>query len=142
MRGFRFLDHMSDVYIEAYGETLEQAFEEAGKAIFNVISKTDGVEPLQSAEIDANGFDMESLLYDWVEKLLLKFEIDRLVLSEFNVKQIAKEDESYRLKAYVKGEPYNPYKHFHGIHVKGATYWLMEIKQEDNRFYLRFVLDI
>ncbi|MGI0036609.1 MAG: archease, partial [Nitrososphaera sp.] len=31
--GYRFLDHMTDALIEAYGSTLEEAFENAGKAL-------------------------------------------------------------------------------------------------------------
>jgi SHS2 domain-containing protein len=31
--GYRFLDHMTDAIIEAYGSTLEEAFENAAKAL-------------------------------------------------------------------------------------------------------------
>jgi len=71
--GRRFLEHMSDVYVEAYGPTMEDAFREAGLALFDVISDTKDVNPKLEREVCAEGFDMHSLLYNWLEQLLLLF---------------------------------------------------------------------
>jgi hypothetical protein len=38
--GYRFLDHMTDAVIEAYGTTLEEAFENAAKALCDTMIDT------------------------------------------------------------------------------------------------------
>lgn len=141
MRGRRFLDHMSDVYIEAYGKTLEEAFEEAGLALFDVISDTKLVKPEISFEVEVDGFDKESLLYNWIERLLLLFELENFLASRINVECIEKVEDGYRLRAKVHGEIFDPSKHKHGIGVKSMTYALMEIVENDVK-KVRFVLDI
>ncbi|MEM1891289.1 MAG: archease, partial [Nitrososphaerota archaeon] len=86
--GRRFLDHMSDVYVEAYGQTMEEAFKEAGLALFDVISDTKDVKPEVERDVYAEGFDMYSLLYNWLEQLLLLFELEGLLVSNIEVHAI------------------------------------------------------
>lgn len=140
-RGRRFLEHMSDVYVEAYGRTLEEAFEEAGLALFDVISDTRLVRQELSVDVEADGFDKESLLYNWLERLLLLFELDGFLASRIEVQSIEGTDGGFVMKARVYGEKFDPRRHKHGIGVKSVTYALMEIEEGELK-RLRFVLDI
>jgi SHS2 domain-containing protein len=91
-RGFEFLEHTSDVYVRAYGRDLAEALEEAGKALFAVLVRNAEVsEPRREVEVTARGYDKMSLLYDWLERLLLVFQLEKLVASEVKVTQIAEE---------------------------------------------------
>ncbi|MEM2909912.1 MAG: archease [Nitrososphaerota archaeon] len=139
--GRRFLEHMSDVYVEAYGPTMEEAFKEAGLAIFDVISDTKGVKPELEREVYAEGFDMHSLLYNWLEQLLLFFELDGFLASDIKVHAIDRSGDVLRIRATVKGERYDPSRHKHGIGIKSVTYALMEIVEGDVK-KVRFLLDI
>jgi SHS2 domain-containing protein len=139
--GRRFLEHMSDVYVEAYGPTMEDAFREAGLALFDVISDTKDVNPKLEREVYAEGFDMYSLLYNWLEQLLLLFELEGFLASSIEVHAIEKSDDVFRIRATVKGEKFDPSRHKHGIGIKSVTYALMEIIDEDVK-KVRFVLDI
>lgn len=139
--GRRFLDHMSDVYVEAYGPTMEEAFKEAGLAIFDIISDTKGVRPELEREVYAEGFDMYSLLYNWLEQLLLLFDLDGFLASDIEVHAIDRSGDVLRIRATVKGERYDPSRHKHGIGIKSVTYALMEIVENDAK-KVRFVLDI
>ncbi len=132
---------MSDVYVEAYGPTMEEAFKEAGLAIFDVISDTKGVKPELEREVYAEGFDMHSLLYNWLEQLLLFFELDGFLASDIKVHAIDRSGDVLRIRATVKGERYDPSRHKHGIGIKSVTYALMEIVEGDVK-KVRFLLDI
>ncbi|RLE53057.1 MAG: archease, partial [Candidatus Methanomethylicota archaeon] len=66
-KAFEFLDHMADVYIAAYGRDLKEAFENAAKAMFEVMTDISTVNPKVKREIRVEGFDLESLLYEWLE---------------------------------------------------------------------------
>lgn len=137
--GFRFLDHMSDVYVEAYGETLEEAYAQAGMALSRtLIPDAEGVD--KEVNVKVRGDDLHQLLYNWLEELLLRFELDGIVATEIEVKRIEETGEGYTLEASVKGVEYNPSRHRTGTAVKAPTYALMEIDVENNR--LRYVLDI
>lgn len=139
--GRRFLEHMSDVYVEAYGPTMEEAFKEAGLALFDVISDTRDVRPDIEREVCAEGFDMESLLYNWLEQLLLLFDLDGFLASEIIVHGIERSGENLRIRATVRGERFDPSRHKHGIGIKSVTYALMEIVEDEVK-RVRFVLDI
>lgn len=137
-KGFRQLRHTADIYIEAYGQTIEEAFEQAGHALFRtIIPEASGIEV--TTQVTASGADMQELLYDWLEKLLHVFEIQQIVGTEITVNRIVKDD-VYRLEAEVAGVMYDREKHKTGTAVKSPTYALMEIDTQRNT--VRFVLDI
>ena len=138
-RGYRFLDHMSDVYVEAYGESLEEAYAQAGLALFRtLVPEAEGAE--RKVKVTVRGDDLQQLLYNWLEELLIRFELDGLVGTEVEVTRLEKDGEGYVLEATVKGVSYDPAKHRTGTAVKAPTYALMEIDQQGNR--VRYVLDI
>lgn len=136
--GFRQLRHTADIYLEAYGSSLEEVFEQAGLALFKTIIQN-AEEKKVSAKVMARGADLQELLYDWLEKLLHLFEIQQIIGTAVKVQRITKNDE-YLLEAEVWGEVYDRSKHVTGTAVKSPTYALMEIDTEKN--VARFVLDI
>ena len=139
---YEFLPHTADAYIAAYGETLEEAFESAALAMYEVMVDTSRVEPKVAKEVEVRGFDLESLLYNWLEELLFYTDSERLVFSKFRVREIAREDGEYVLRAEVSGEGVDPEKHELRSEVKAITYSLMEIKKEGGKYVLKFVLDL
>lgn len=48
MKKFEFFDVTADIGFYAYGNNLNEAFENAGLALFNIISKTDNINPITS----------------------------------------------------------------------------------------------
>lgn len=142
LRGRRFLEHTSDVYVEAFGSDLKEAFEEAGMALFEtLVSDPNTVSPNERRTVEAEGYDLMSLLYNWLERLLLLFEIDRFIGCIVKVEELSGGD-AFRVSGEVWGERYDETKHLPGTHVKSPTYWLMEVISEDGRGLVRFVLDI
>ena len=140
-RGYRFLEHMSDVYVEAYGDSLEEAFAQAGLALFRtIIPEAEGSD--RSVEVEAEGDDLHQLLYNWLEKLLLVFEMEQLVGTDVVVEAIERAGGGYRVRGRVIGVDYDPAKHKTGTAVKSPTYWRMEIQQGGTGAVLRYVLDI
>ncbi|MCS7366804.1 MAG: archease [archaeon YNP-WB-062] len=141
--GFVFLDHKADVYVMAFGRSLNECFEYAAKAMFEVMTDTSRIEPSIRREIHVNGFDIYSLLYSWLEELLYLFDAEGLVFSSFNVQRISKiDEENYVLDAIVFGEKFDSAKHERRTVVKAITYSQMEIYNEDNKFVAKFLLDI
>jgi len=138
---FEYLDHTADVYIKAYGKSIDEAFENAAKAMFNVMTDIDKITPNIVREVNIKEEDLEALLYSWLENLLILFDSEGLVFSKFKVK-IEKRNDHYLLKGRAWGERFDPKKHPSKTEVKAVTYSLMEIHEEEGNSYVKFVLDI
>ncbi len=138
----KFLDHPSDVYIEVKAESLEEAFALCGKALYDVMTDIDAIKAQEKVEVVVEGFDLYSLLYSWLEELLYLFDAKGFLGSDVKVEEIVKANENFKLKAIILGEKYDPQRHTSKTAVKAATYHLMEIKEENGNYTIRFVLDI
>ncbi|MFC1506587.1 archease [Thermoproteota archaeon] len=139
---FKFLEHTADAYIEARGESLEEAYANAAIAMFQVMTETSKVEPKTEESIEVEGKDLSSLLYSWLEELLVRHEIKNKLYSKFHIEIIEAQRESYRLKAKIYGEDFNSKKHPSKTEVKAVTFHMMEIDQSGDQNRIRFVLDL
>jgi len=140
--GYASLPHTTDAYIEAVGETLEEALQFAGMALIDTMCSVDSISPKVTEQIEATGHDEIALLYDWLESILLKFELEGQVYSKFKVALVAKSASGFRATAEVSGEKYDRKKHGSKVEVKAVTYHKMEILRESNFTILRFILDL
>jgi SHS2 domain-containing protein len=141
-RGFEFLEHMADAYIAAYGKDLAEAFEDAAAAMFEVMTDIEKVNPEIEDYIEVEAADEYALLYNWLEALLVKSEIEEMLYSKFEISEITRTADGLRLKAKVWGEKFNPEKHPQKVGVKAVTYHQMEIVKEPNKTTVKFILDI
>lgn len=135
--GYRYLDHMTDAVIEAYGGTLEEAFENAAKGLNDTMIDLKTVRPDREIKISASGHDLYSLLFDWLDKVMLLLVADGIVMSEFSVKI-----SGYSLEGIAKGERLNLERHHYKVEIKAVTYHEMQITQEKGQSTVRFLLDL
>jgi SHS2 domain-containing protein len=140
--GYVFLPHTTDAYIEAVGATLEEAMQFAGMALIDTMCSINSILPRINEQIEASGHDEVALLYDWLESILLKFDLEGHVYSKFKVLPIAKSEAGLRAIAEVSGEKYDRQKHGAKVEVKAVTYHKMEVLREDSWTILRFILDL
>ncbi len=139
---FQILEHTADIYIAAYGENLEEALENAALAMFEAMTDANKIEPELEEHIEVEGYDEKSLLYNWLEALLVRFEVTDRLYSQFRIASLEKAEEGLKLKATIKGEKYNPKKHVSKVGVKAVTYHQMEITKKRNKATVKFILDI
>jgi len=139
---FEFLEHTADVYIRAYGKTMEEAYENAALATFETM--TDSVKVAQAEEqtLEVEAEDQYALLYNWLEALLVKFETENLFFSKFQITDWKETAENFKFKAKILGEKFDPQKHPQKVGVKAVTYHRMVIIKEKDRVVLEFILDI
>jgi SHS2 domain-containing protein len=139
---FEFLEHTADAYIAAYGVTLEEAFENAAFAMFEVMTDAERVAQTKEDSVEVEAPDEPALLYTWLEQLLILFETKGNLYSKFKIQKIEKTPDGFKLKAKIWGEPYNPKKHPQKVGVKAVTYHRMEINKKPNMVSVKFILDI
>jgi len=139
---FEFLEHTADVYIAAYGESLEKAFENAALATFEVMTDVEKVEPATEDLVEVEAHDEYALLYSWLEELLIRFDTANILYCRFKVYSIEETPAGLKLKAKIWGEPFNPERHLQKVGVKAVTYHRMEIVKKPKAVTVRFILDI
>jgi SHS2 domain-containing protein len=141
-KGYNFLEHTADEYILAYGKTLEEAFENAALAMFEVMTDIETINPKEEHLIEIKAEDETQLLYTWLETLLINFDVDGKLFSKFKINEIKRTENKVLLTATVWGETYNQKKHPSRTEVKSITYHRMEIFQKKRKTYVKFILDI
>lgn len=140
MKKFEYFDVTADIGFKAYGNTLNEAFENAGLAIFNIISDTSNVSSCIAKSFEITSEDEVSLLYDYLEELLFFHEVEFMLFCEFDV-DISKSDDEYNLKAEIMGEPIDWDKHERKSEIKAITFHKMDVKKT-NHFELRAIVDL
>ncbi len=143
--GYQFLEHMADAEIEAFGSSLEQAFENAARALEDTMVDIGKIRPRLNYEIAVQGGDESELLYAWLESLIFKEDTENLLFSKFQCK-ISRESSKYELHARVAGERFDPNRHQQKTAVKAPTYHEMRIERGEKAgqtfVKIKFVLDL
>ncbi len=137
MKKFDYFDVTADIGFYAYGNNLNEAFENAGLAMFNIISNTDNITPDKSITFEIESEDYVALLYDYLEEVLFYHEVEFMLFSEFEV-QIT---DNYSLKAVIKGEEINWDKHERNCEIKAITFHQMEVSITDT-VQLKAIVDL
>jgi len=139
---FEFLEHTADAYIAAYGESLEEAFENAALATFEVMTDLKKIKPKVEETVELEAHDESALLYSWLEEFLIRFETTGNLYSRFKVLSIEETPSGLKLRAKAWGEPYDPERHPSKVGIKAVTYHRMEIVKKPKAVTVKFILDI
>ena len=141
MKRYEMFEHTADIGFKAYGQDLPEAFASAGEALFEIITGGIQIRPTTETNFSVESVDLEGLLVGFLSELLVKFEVEQLVLANFSVVLHG----STKLIVQAKGERFDEERHGHGHHVKGVSYHLMEIADNagsDNESYVKVLLDV
>lgn len=124
MKVYEYFDVTADIGFKSYGNDLNEAFENAGLAMFNVITDTSNVSSSKEISFEVSSEDNVSLLYDYLEELLFYHEVEFMLFAEFHVEI----DDNYHLKATIKGEDIDWEKHERKTEVKAITFHKMDVQ--------------
>ena len=119
---------------------MEEAFEYAAIGLNDTMVDLEKVRPRMDIAIRAEGHDIYSLLFDWLDKVMLLLVADGIVLSQFKVK--ISRDKDYSLEAAARGEKLDLSRHNYKVEIKAVTYHEMEIKEEGHGVTVRYLLDL
>jgi SHS2 domain-containing protein len=126
-KDFEILNHTADVGIIAYGGDMSQAFANAARALFSLITELDDVEEVVHRDIELTSTDEESLLVEWLNELIYQFDTEGMIFKRFDIIKL----NNTRLKARGYGEKVDKSKHKIKIGVKAATYHMLKVDKSD-----------
>ena len=136
-KDFEILDHTADVGITAYGADISQAFANAAKALFSIITDLDGIEEVLHRDINLSAYDQEGLLVEWLNELIYLFDTENILLKRFDIVRL----DNTQLEARGYGEKVDSSKHKLKTGVKATTYHMLKIDREEG-YKLQVLFDI
>ncbi len=116
-------EHEADIGIRGAGGSIEEAFENAARALYSVMIDIDRVEAREERKVSVSAPDRELLLVEWLNALLSLSDIQRIVFSRFEV-HVSGTD----LTGKAWGEALDKTRHDLRVEVKGATYHLLSVR--------------
>ena len=126
-KDFEIVNHTADVGIIAYGADIRQAFANAARALFSLITELDDVGEFLHRDIELTAPDEESLLVEWLNELICLFDTENIVFKRFDVTKL----NNTQLKARSYGEKVDSLKHRLKTGVKAATYHMLKVDKGD-----------
>ena len=131
---FKFLKHTADIKFQAFGKSIDEAFENSALALANTMY-SGKVAKVKKKKIKVEGKDYESLLYNFLEEILFLLDSEGFFVSD--VKVFVKD---FSLVAEVFGDNSENYKI--GLDVKAITYNEMFVKNLRGKWVCQVVLDV
>ena len=138
MRRYEFINHTADLGIRVSGLSLEELFENAAWAMFDLIVDLDTVEVRDEATIAIRGGEREELLADWLRDLLYRYNGHEYLLKEFKIENMSPRG----LKAKIRGEKLDMSRHSLKREIKAVTYHDLEIRKLNREWQAQIIFDI
>jgi len=139
---YRLLPHMTDAFVEVQAPTLAGVFEEGAFAMFDIMTDPTAIERSFVDQFEVTSHDEISLFHDWLEQLLLKFDLDGKVYSVFHVEKINPQNENLYLAAKAQGGLFERGRHPAKVEIKAVTYHRMEVRATPEGYVARYILDL
>ena len=136
-KDFEVLNHTADVGIIAYGADIKQAFANAAKGLFSLITELNDVQEVLYRDIEVTAADEESLLVQWLNELIFQFDTENVIFKRFDISEL----NNTRLKARSYGEKVDRSRHRLKTGVKAATYHMLRVNKGDG-YRVQVLFDI
>ncbi|MFH1430966.1 MAG: archease [Nanoarchaeota archaeon] len=133
---YKFLEHTADVKFQSYGNSLEEAFENAVYALAEAIKGKIKVKGKIKKKFAVKGNDKESILYNFLEEFLFLLDSEGFLISKVEKLKI----KDNKLSAEISGDRAENYKFSNN--VKAITYNSMFVKENKGGWVCQVVLDV
>lgn len=129
-------EHEADIGIRGKGSSMEKAFEEAAKALFDVEVDVKKIKAVKKIRVACQAENIEELFVEWLNALLSQASLHRMVFSQFKVKIVKNETKIWRIEGYAQGEKFDAKRHNIKDEVKGATYSQLKVYQDKSKKWI------
>ncbi len=135
---YEIFEHTADVGLRVRATALNELFADAAKALFCLIlANPASIRPVREERFEIEGDRYDDLLFDWLAELLYKFDVEHLLLTEFDVRVTEQ-----GLKAVARGETVDQARHELEMEVKAITYHGFKLEHEADQWTAEVIVDI
>jgi SHS2 domain-containing protein len=135
---YRLIDHTADFGLEIWGRDAAALFEEAAKALFDLLAVPVNIKGDRSHSISVTGDDWPDLMVNWLRELLYMFNGDERILCDVFIRSVEKN----RLQATITSETYTPQHHEIKNEIKAVTYHQIAVGPHDKGWRARVIFDV
>ena len=136
--GTQILDHTADTGIRCWAPDPEGVFEKMALALTALMADPVDISIKKEKEISVAADDIQSLLVEWLNKILYLLEVEDFLFKDFKISEI----DANKLKATGFGEMFSIDKHVIKQEIKACTYHLLEMKETPDGWFGQVILDI
>jgi SHS2 domain-containing protein len=137
-KDFEVIAHTADIGIIAYGADLKQAFVNAARGLFSLITELDTVAVKEQRDIQVTAPDREALLVNWLNELIYLFEAKEMLFNRFDITSLT--DTELRATGY--GEKIDLARNTLKIQVKATTYHMLKIEHTEKGWKSQVIFDV
>ncbi len=134
--GRRPIEVKADIGFEVWSEDLNELFEEAALAMYEIMVDVKRVKPKEERVIQIKSEGIDMLLHDWLSELLYITDVESMVFSRF---EVSINDSELEGRAF--GEPIKP-EHNPKTEIKAVTYHKLNVSKENDFWRATVILDI
>jgi protein archease len=136
--GWEHFSHGSDIGVRGFGQSVEDAFEQAAVALTAIVADISAVRPSESVEVRASASDLELLLMTWLNAVIYEMAVRRMLFRRFRVILSGPS-----LVGTLFGEKIDPERHQVAVEAKGATVTALKVERDRNGQWLaQCVVDV
>lgn len=137
---YQYYNHEADIGIQAWGNSIEEAFSEGTQAMLDLISN-DKNRKRKILEIEIQAQDLEMLWIEWLNRILAEMDIRNMIVRSCKVKKIIKREQDIVLIGEIKCMDDSVIKS-KKREVKAATYCQAKVEKQKKGWMVRCVLDL
>ncbi len=138
--GYEFFEHTADIGAVVRGATLPRLFENASRALLDLICDRRTVRPRRAVRIAVAGLSLEDLLVRWLSELLYRLETEDMVFTSFKVERVDRL--LFRARGAARGETIDRTRHRLRREIKAVTYHQIRLVRGRSAWRVRLVFDV
>ncbi|MBN1503638.1 MAG: archease [Candidatus Eisenbacteria bacterium] len=135
---YELLDHTADLGMRVEASTLEGLFEEAGLALFDLVTDLSRVRPTGRFEFSLRAENLEGLFVQWLRELVYRFFGEKTAFCRLEVSGLTEES----LTAACWGERVDPARHAFRMEIKAVTYHDLRVARSADGWTAEVIFDI
>jgi len=137
MKKYEQIDISGDVGLKAWGQDLEELFQNAAEGLFTLITDSSSVRASWTRKVHVTAESMDDLLVSWLNELIFIFDTYSFIGKKFSVSI-----DNNSLKAEIQGGMFDPDRNESRLLIKAATYHELSIQKIDSYWKAHIIFDI
>jgi len=166
MKDFEIFDISGDVGVIAFGRDLQEAFVNAAKGMYSLITDPGTVEERTVIDITVEDNSLEGLLVSWLNELIFYFDTYSFIGRKIEVNEFTPtltlpprgggkgegegegegdkiaSQPTYKIKASIRGEEFDQQRHEGKLLIKAATYHKLKVEKINGIWEIHVIFDI
>jgi len=142
---YEIIEHTADTGLKVWGKNFNELLRNAACGMYHLICEKNVIEKKIQELVSIKNFpkaDFETLLITFLNELLYKTAIKKLVFKDFKIVIKNGSKKGFVINAFCFGERYSFKKHGRFLELKAATYHCLKVCKRNNLLYTKIFFDV